>query len=532
MSNEQSFDELNKQMGFPSVEPVTELVIPDGEISIPQYSRDPLTWTPFPLDTLPVLARRFVEEVSLDTGQNTGVLALFLLAFAGQTIGATFTALVNGDWRISPTLWALNIGRSGSGKSIVTDLLAELVSSRQERYETEYQWLTEHFEQHEHRKTTKKPNGQKEDETALAWDEYFRKHGKPICREAFLTDSTLEALQMTLKRCPWGVTVLKDEAASLFADLRRTKDTGSASNWYAGWGGARVVVNRINRGRLAIPRAHWSILGNGTPGKIAGLFGSDGFNADGLLSRFLLLTPPTPKPQRLRIHEATETLAQMRNVFEILADVNEQEEAYPEKCPDVEPVENPFSLERSESGAPCWFVLKGDTFQAFADWDFLCQTKGDSAATELEASLWSKVKAYSVRLALALYGLDAAEAVLRNRQAGDASPVIISREIPHSVYQRGEAVAHWATLETLESYRVLGFLKRDQREDFTRKVEAVIVNANAPIGKSEITKARGLNKLRAGDGNKLLDTILKDLLDTGRIQMVTCDRGATKYTKP
>ena len=214
----------------------------------------------------------------------------------------------------------------------------------------------------------------------------------------------------------------------------------------------------------------------------------------------------------------------MRKVLEILADVNELPNEFPEECPHSEPVEPPFELARFDNGTPMYFYLR-EAWKEFQRWDFRCKQEAYNASSEIEAAFWSKARGYAVRFALALYALRIAEDAAEKREGGDSSPIRVEHEIPLQVYHDGERLAEWAVRETLETCKLLGFIKPNDADDVLAAIQA----AGKPVGLSEIANLKGLRRFRTGEPRRTLEKILERLVKHGKLQKVSGQRGSVKY---
>ncbi|MEO2018803.1 MAG: hypothetical protein ABGZ53_31025, partial [Fuerstiella sp.] len=72
------------------------------------------TFTPFPLDCLPSVLRRFVTEVSKAIGCDTAFSVLPALAVCAAAIGTSRSLMIKRGWFVATTLWGLVVGESGS----------------------------------------------------------------------------------------------------------------------------------------------------------------------------------------------------------------------------------------------------------------------------------------------------------------------------------------------------------------------------------------------------------------------------------
>ena len=227
-------------------------------------------WSPFPLETLPPVLSRFVEEHARSKGVDASMIALPLLGAVAGAIGNSLAVRAREDWREPVALWIATIARSGSKKSPSTKAALRQLRDIQSRY----------F------KLAKDANaGRQEAEEPVK------------ARRVFIDDCTPEKLLALLEENPRGLIYATDELAQLLGSLGRYRSGRGASAGETAqlcriYDADSIDYDRKTDGHRHIPRALASIVGTIPPATWRQLATLD-LQTSGLVPRFCCAMPPT-----------------------------------------------------------------------------------------------------------------------------------------------------------------------------------------------------------------------------------------------
>ena len=249
-------------------------------------------WLPFPWESLPATVQRVVQDVSDSTNTDPAMGAAFALGILAGAIGNSRVVQLKPGWREPSILWIGVIAPSGSGKTPVLNALigpvedaeSELAAQNKQRIR-DYEAAVLKYET-ELREWKSDPTGDPPE-----------KLEPPMQPRLLTTDSTLEAIGRLLHDSPRGL-IMKSEELSQWLDIGRYKQTSSdAAGWCQCFDGRMLIVDRIGRNRLTIPRAAVSVVGGIQP-EVFRQFAGNVFTLEGgMLPRMLFVAPPF-LPQR------------------------------------------------------------------------------------------------------------------------------------------------------------------------------------------------------------------------------------------
>ena len=219
----------------------------------------------------------------------------------------------NGDWHESVRMWVMLVGDVSVKKTPIitaaTKALMRLQVEQIKEYEQEYAEYKEQLAQWDKNSDDPKP------EMPLPPPRYIA------------SDTTVEKLAEILARSPRGILVKRDELAGWLGSMEKYGG-GKAANsdrafWLEAYNGGPYVVDRVERGSLAVENLSASILGGIQPDKLAEIHG---LTNDGLLQRFI---PVMTRAGKFRVDAPADTsdydrlierLTKMKPATVILAD--------------------------------------------------------------------------------------------------------------------------------------------------------------------------------------------------------------------
>ncbi len=248
-----------------------------------------LTWEPYPVETLPRPLADFVKAAAESMGCDPSFVALPLVTACGAAIGLTRRLVVKSNWMVSPILWTMIIGESGSLKTPALKAAVQWLQTRQEDWFRDYTAQRKQYEQ-----------DRLAYEKALAEWKRDREGGvpprepePPTARRILVDDTTVEALAPILQANPRGVLLCRDELVGWIGAFDRYANTqgGDVAFWLSCYNAFSHTVDRRSKGTIYVPNAGIWIAGGIQPGTLQRVF-SLPLRESGLLARFLLTWPP------------------------------------------------------------------------------------------------------------------------------------------------------------------------------------------------------------------------------------------------
>ena len=459
-----------------------------GEI---EPERDRETFTPFPLEALPLITRNYVIDAARVYNVDPAIIAVATLNTAGAAFGARLKLRLGGDeWEAVPFLWTAILGSSSMGKSPTMKAPLKLLRDKKRELEQKHAKEMEKFYRKNriHQKILKKIDGYNEkavyiaeegDEEAadgfrqkaenLEQSKLFKPPKKP--RERVLRISgafTLEGLIGLASENPMGFQIHLDELTQLFANLSNSSDTKAAQEFLKGYDGSDsfTAYKNAEKNRKA-DQCLYSVLGGAIPTILQGYIKGTQYERDGLLSRFCLVwAPPIPLEQFQKKAVLTdEQKKPMKKVLEALIDFSPIFYATAEEA-DEEKETDPAILEMYESPQSRICRLSSEADEAFSEKRFNTYREKLSAGQDAKKSLLGKSQDLLGRIALILHVLQAAEKWIDETQKPyfpfGLETYTETREIDLDTYRRAEQITDWLVNETETVYKKLGILADDK----------------------------------------------------------------------
>jgi hypothetical protein len=331
---------------------------------------------PFPIETLPVAARRMAEETAWAMNVPIDLVAPPMLALAGGAIANARHLAITRTHTQSPCLFAAVVGPPGTARTPVLKLLRQPIDQAQETRLEEWQ------------------------KAKSAWEAAEEAEGqKPVLRRCIVSDITTESLGIILCDNPRGVVCIRDELSGLVAGLNQYKQgKGHDRQVYLSlWSGDTVLIDRkSDKSREGAPiyvrNPFTAIIGSIQPDVLPRLRGEAVRGVpppdDGFLDRFLIVYPAVLPAIGEQWREVSpEALEGWTNAISRLLALRMVEQ-------DGEPA-RPFLVHLTASGKIEWKQFT------------------DAHAAEINApdfppclfGPWAKLRGYGARLALILHFL-------------------------------------------------------------------------------------------------------------------------------
>ncbi|MBI3836046.1 MAG: DUF3987 domain-containing protein [Planctomycetes bacterium] len=447
-------------------------------------SAEPLIscWQPFPLEVLPTEFRAFVESNSNSMECDPTFTALPLLAVMASAVGTTRRIKLKARWCEFCILWTVIVGKSGSSKSPAFEQALRLLHTRQNRamrlYREEMKRFAAAWNCYESEEAEWKNKGRKTGATHPAPPE------TPICEQAYVEDSTMEAMAAILVDHPRGLLLARDELSGWFGFFNQYKRNSRAdeADWLNVFSGRPLKKNRKTGNPLSttiyVPMAAVSIAGGIQPDLLRRALRPEYFE-NGIAARSLLPMPP-PTPKRWTDHEVSPEIEQA------IERIHTKLHAFQhDTSEDGEPI--PRDLPLSVDAKQLWasFVNEVGLEQVGAD--------------DRLSACWAKLEAYASRLALLVHFM---------RWAGEDRLLSNSEVVDAQSIAAGITLARWFGNE---ARRVYAMLCEGEREPEQRALLEMINQRGGRMSVRELMQA----KARFRSSAEKADAALKDLVSTG-----------------
>lgn len=237
---------------------------------------------PFPVEVLAPAMRAYVEAICAQMMVPPEMIAAPMLAMAGAVIGNRACIQLYESWRELPTLYMVVVAEPGRMKSPAldkafwpTDVLQGDAKAVYERERSEWQ------------------------DAMIRWKE-DKKQGeqptKPVMRDYFTTNSTMEKMAAMLDRAP-GLLYYSDELAQWVSQMDAYRKGGDKEQYLSIWSGKSIKVDRRSEGSsIFVRRPVVGVVGGIQPDVVKKLHNSEGAR-EGFVERILPLIPILP-PKR------------------------------------------------------------------------------------------------------------------------------------------------------------------------------------------------------------------------------------------
>lgn len=291
---------------------------------------------PFDLNLLPNALRPYAADVTERMQCPIDFVGAGLMAALSAAVGRrrSIYAKRNDDWRVVPNLWCAMIGRPSSMKSPVLSAVSVALKRIDRKLAEDYQEAfkvaqidTEMAKLSAKSANTKAQKASDKGNTGTArsllesaqQDEVTA----PVQTRLIESDSSVEALQVSMVASPNGLVIYRDELAGLLQTLDR-EDQAEARSFYlvASTGRESFTQRRIGRGIIFIESCVLSIIGGIQPSRIAKITKAavSGISDDGLIQRFQLAVWPDDSHSYKFVDQVPNAKAEMlyQEIFETL----------------------------------------------------------------------------------------------------------------------------------------------------------------------------------------------------------------------
>jgi putative DNA primase/helicase len=302
---------------------------------------------------LPESLRGWVKDIAHRMQCPPDFVAVAAVVAASSLIGARAVVFpkTRDDWKVTPNLWGLAVGRPGVKKSPAIQEALNPLNKLEAKERELWQAASDSWEIDNRIAAMRAEANEKEARKVAAKDpdkarallQTEAKAEKPAARRFVVNDSTVEKLGELLTANPWGTLSYRDEIHGLLCSMDKQGQEEARAFYLQGYDGDKgYTFDRIGRGTSYIPRVCIAMLGGIQPGKLESYVRdavSGGAGDDGFLQRFGLTVWPDTDRKFVYTDQWPDKSAkeQAWAVFERLAQL--------QPATDAEPVEWRFSPE-------------------------------------------------------------------------------------------------------------------------------------------------------------------------------------------
>jgi hypothetical protein len=301
------------------------------------------------------------------------------------------------DWSEPSILWGMNIAPAGGGKSPISSasiekpLLPWQIREREKHSAALARWKHDRAEAE---KASKAAASEVGGDGSDPLEEFLASNPQPAKRHLLIVDATFEKLEMILAAgATPGLLAYHDEMGRWFSQLCRNPQQSDRTKWLSLYPGSPILTDRVGRDDVLVPHPAVSLMGSIQPARLEGLWGADAranegqADGDGLWSRFLV--------QLLPDWDFTYG-AQPARLAPTLASLYEQVDA---ATPDpLDPDAAPHQV----------ISLAPDALPLFATWVNDLRDERRRRCTDEDKQYIAKLRGATLRLALALHGIQQA----------------------------------------------------------------------------------------------------------------------------
>ena len=242
--------------------------------------------TGLPLEVFPARIQELVLNLARYENLNVEYTASILLSAVATAIGNSCRIRIKGEWKTSPSLYMMLVGRPGLGK---TPPLGFLYQPLRERDDQMYEKYNEEWNAYERALASSgnRRGGEAEDGTLLR---------KPQLVTTVISDFTPEAMMSIHQHNPRGIALVVDEIRALFNSVKRYNNRNNLiEDLLTAYSGQPLKVIRKSEARpILIRNPCINIIGSVQTNLLPEIFRTE-YMANGLLDRFLFVYPKDRK---------------------------------------------------------------------------------------------------------------------------------------------------------------------------------------------------------------------------------------------
>ena len=405
-----------------------------------------LPYRPFPVEVLPEPVKSYVTTCATSLVCDPAYVAVPLIPALGSLIGNARVIQLKPGWTEPSIFWTAILGESGTLKTPAFKRAMKAVRDLQRDEMRVYAEKKSKFENEElhYEKALREWKNKGDGEPP-------EKPNEPQPARFIVSDTTVEALLPILKENWRGVLLARDELGGWILSFDRYAQArgADATHWLSMFN-AETVINDRKTGperTIHIERAAVSIVGGIQPGTFRRAVGIH-HRENGLLARFLIAWPPRQPKKWTDAGILPEQEARIGSLCDRLRELQPQQ---------FEDEIEPVTIRLTPEAKQRWVQF----YNAHA----LEQTEmtGDLCAA------WSKLEAYSARLALLVHYI---------RWAADDPTLVSGDVVDEQSLSAGITLSQWFGHE---ARRVYAMLDESEDEQIRRRHVELIENAGGSV---------------------------------------------------
>lgn len=239
----------------------------------------------FPIDVFPDKIQEIILDIARYENFNIEYLASLILSAIATAVGNSCQIRIKGEWKTSPMLYMILVGRPGLGK---TPPLGYTYSPINERDEEMFEQFLKDWDSYQQALAASKKKHTDEEETDLI--------KKPHLVTTVISDCTPEAMLSTHQDNPRGIVLVVDEILSMFNSVKRynAKNNLIEDLLTAYSGQPLKIVRKTQLRPILIKKPCINVIGSIQTDVLDEIFCPE-FMANGLLDRFLFVFPLNKK---------------------------------------------------------------------------------------------------------------------------------------------------------------------------------------------------------------------------------------------
>ena len=236
-----------------------------------------------PLDVFPDKIQEIILNLSRYENFNVEYVASIIISAMAAAIGNSYQINIRNEWKDSPSLYMMLIGRPGLGKTPPLNFLYKPINDLDDRLDEKY---SEELEKYE---CAKQANGGNDKLKVPKW------------LTKIISDFTPEAMVEAHWRNPRGIAIIVDEIIGLFNFAKRYNGNNNLIELLltAYSGGTIKVLRKSSSRHIRVKTPCINVIGTVQTNMLHEVFRKE-FIANGFLDRFIFIFPKDRKISRWR----------------------------------------------------------------------------------------------------------------------------------------------------------------------------------------------------------------------------------------
>lgn len=235
------------------------------------------------LEVFPEKVQELILNLAHYENFNIEYTASIILSAVATAIGNSCQIRIKGEWKTSPSVYMMLIGRPGLGKTPPLGFIYRPIRERDDQMYEKYNEEWNEYEKAVALSGNKRNGGDTENCTILK---------KPQLVTTVISDFTPEAMMSIHQHNPRGIALVVDEILALFSSVRRYSNRNNLiEDLLTAYSGQPLKVIRKSETRpILIKNPCINIIGSVQTNLLTEIFKTE-LVANGLLDRFLFVYP-------------------------------------------------------------------------------------------------------------------------------------------------------------------------------------------------------------------------------------------------